>query len=510
MPTPRGGLGVAAVDGKIYAIGGLNGDTPVNSNEKYDPLLDQWTVEAPMPTARSDFAIAVFEGKIYVIGGTFGSSFVANNEAYDPVSNTWETKASMPTPRADLTATVVNDSIYLIGGKKYSNISPYFLETDENEVYDPINNTWSTKSPMLSAVFGYASAVLNDKVYFVGGSKAPNSSGINAFVNSVQVYDPPNDKWSLAARLPSAIAYGAAAATEGYMAPPKLYLFGGYTVSALNDLALVYNPGNDSWTIGDSLPSPRAYLGIVAIDDIFYTMGGFDGKIWLAENEEYTTIGYGTVPPSLQLTSPGNQTYSNVTLSFSTNRVTDWIGYSLDSKANVTVTSEVSFFNLAQGGHSIVLYGNDSLGNMGTTNKVFFSIDRIPPEIKIFVPLNQSYGSSDIQLRFTVNKPYRSLSYSLDGQAIVEIDGNVTLPALTNGSHRLTIYAVDEVGNSGSKTVYFSIMPFPTILAAALIATIIIVVASVYLFMKRRKGSRKIDKKAQERIVENKEELPSS
>lgn len=40
MPTARGGLGVAVVNGKIYVIGGLNGNEPVNNNEQYDPVLN--------------------------------------------------------------------------------------------------------------------------------------------------------------------------------------------------------------------------------------------------------------------------------------------------------------------------------------------------------------------------------------------------------------------------------------------------------------------------------------
>jgi len=38
MPTARSGLGVAVVDGKIYAIGGYDGDTRLAVNEKYTPV----------------------------------------------------------------------------------------------------------------------------------------------------------------------------------------------------------------------------------------------------------------------------------------------------------------------------------------------------------------------------------------------------------------------------------------------------------------------------------------
>ena len=156
-----------------------------------------------MPTARSGFAIAVYDNLIYCIGGAVGNNqYVGNNEVYNPSTDTWQTKASMPTPRADLSACVVNGKIYLIGGQVYSSISPYYVETDANEVYDPTTNTWSTAAPIPSAVYGYGSAVINGKIYIVGGSKSPGTVGTNSFVNSNQVYDPQANSWSLGADLP--------------------------------------------------------------------------------------------------------------------------------------------------------------------------------------------------------------------------------------------------------------------------------------------------------------------
>ncbi len=114
------------------------------------------------------------------------------------------------------------------------------------------------------------------------------------------------------------------------------------------------------------------------------------------------------------------------------------MGYSIDNQANETVNlkSEINLSGLSQGAHSIKIYANDSLGNMGVSNTVFFSIDTLAPDINIILPQNQSYGSTDIQLTFTVNENVTSLAYSLDEQEKVTIIGNVTLPALSSGSHR--------------------------------------------------------------------------
>ena len=97
-----------------------------------------------------------------------------------------------------------------------------------NEVYDPANNTWTTGTPIPTAVYGYASTVINGQIHIIGGSQTSSSQGSNVFVDSNQVYDPQNDTWSLGANLPSVVAYGAAGATVGFMAPPMLYVIGGY------------------------------------------------------------------------------------------------------------------------------------------------------------------------------------------------------------------------------------------------------------------------------------------
>jgi N-acetylneuraminic acid mutarotase len=484
-------LGVATVNGKIYAIGGLSGNSPVNVCEMYNPGTNQWITETPMPTARSDFAIAVYNNQIYVIGGEVGNGFVGNNEVYDPGTNTWETKVSMPIPRADLSASVINGKIYLIGGKEYSSISPYYSETDVTEVYDPSTDTWTTAAPMPTAVFGYASAVMDGQIYIIGGLQVSSSLGGNGIVDDNQVYDPQNDTWSLAVNMPSEVTYGAAAATAGFMAPQMLYVVGGLFMDSYSNSVEVYNEENTSWSTGASMPTARAYLGVVVVNDILYAIGGFDGQNWLSTVEAYTPVGFGTAPPIIQISSPGNETYNHVILNFTVNRDTDWIGYSLDNRANVTLTGETELYNLSQGQHNIILYANDSIGNMGSSNQVFFSVDTIPPNIMITVPQNQSYGSTDIQLTFTVNKTTTWLGYSLDGQQNVTIIGNVTLPALSNGSHRLTVYATDKVGNTGSKTIYFNIAPFPTITVVAVAASVTIALAAGYLVFDRRKSAVK-------------------
>ena len=71
LPIPLHHTTVSAVNGKLYVIGGFTSNlwTPVNTNYEYDPLKNKWAVKASMPTERGALAAAVIDGKIYITGG---------------------------------------------------------------------------------------------------------------------------------------------------------------------------------------------------------------------------------------------------------------------------------------------------------------------------------------------------------------------------------------------------------------------------------------------------------
>jgi hypothetical protein len=162
------------------------------------------------------------------------------------------------------------------------------------------------------------------------------------------------------------------------------------------------------------------------------------------------------------------------------------MGYSLDNKENITIEAETRLLDLSQGIHNVTMYANDTFGNMGVSNTVLFSLDTLPPHIEISLPQNKSYDSVDIQLIFTLNEPITYLAYSLDGQQPVKINGNLTLPALANGPHSLTVYATDEVDNSAQKMISFDIAPFPIVTYVAIITVTTIILAMCYLLINQK------------------------
>src|SRR6266498_657763 len=144
MPTPRFGFAVAAANGMIYAVGGTivenRGDRLTGTVEAYDPMTNTWTSKAPMPTPRQSLGVAQVNGVLYAIGGSGEIGNVEGTEAYDPVTNSWTTRAPMPWPRWRLAVAQVNGLIYAIGGRVWGG----GRESDVGYVerYNPVTDTW--------------------------------------------------------------------------------------------------------------------------------------------------------------------------------------------------------------------------------------------------------------------------------------------------------------------------------------------------------------------------------
>jgi N-acetylneuraminic acid mutarotase len=143
-------------------------------NEVYDPATNKWETREPMSVPRNHAFGAAVNGKIYVIGGRTGHGFIltATNtdvvEEYDPLSNRWSVpKERMPTARSGGVTGTDGRRIYVAGGE---------VTTQELvgafraiEAYDPITNSWMTLPPMPMPRHGVAGAVLGNRLHLVSG-----------------------------------------------------------------------------------------------------------------------------------------------------------------------------------------------------------------------------------------------------------------------------------------------------------------------------------------------------
>lgn len=379
----RSGLGTAVINGKIYAIGGAGNHGFQATNEEYNVVTNTWTIKSPMPTPRSAFGIAVCQDRIYCIGGYVSGGPTAVNEVYDPTKDTWENKTPIPTATLNIQANVVNGKIYIVGGNPNGTL---------NQVYDPANDSWTTKASVPKGISSYASAVEDGKIYVF-------TTGLT------QIYDVSNDSWSLGTPAPSSVITATAGATTGVYAPERIYVFGAnapevyWQLFTEGFIIQSYDPKTDTWTNG-TMPSGRYSMSVAVIDDLLYVVGGYTTAFrtdkfdlnpiitFSSLNQQYTPIGYGTVPPKISVISPSESAIynsSNVSLAFTMDKPLAWQGYSLDDHEIVTIANNTTFTDIPSGRHTLTFYGTDSFGNNATSQTVTFRISEPVKSVPAFI-----------------------------------------------------------------------------------------------------------------------------
>jgi hypothetical protein len=248
-------------------------------------------------------------------------------------------------------------------------------------------------------------------------------------------------------------------------------------------------------------------------------------------------------PPSLEIYSPipPPAVYSNSSVPFrvrvnilpSGSYIT-CIRYSIDGKANVTITSlakeenvwywtttqgvyahgtaftaKTTMDNLADGNHTLIVYAHHANGKE-MTRSTEFTVDTHykPPKLVILSPQNQTYTTTEVPLTFTITEPFSFAHCVVDRKLALNesmfLSGNTTLTGLSNGSHTVRLVVGTEKGIV-SQTTYFTINidnenastsnPDPTVpavVAGSIGATAAVGFGLVVYFKKRKNQKRTI------------------
>ncbi|KAL3697751.1 hypothetical protein R1sor_011827 [Riccia sorocarpa] len=221
-----------------------------------------WTPRENLPASLTDHSSVGIGELVYIIGGANASGAVLDQFlVYDTTLHNYTTLSPIPEPRYRFGAAVLDNKIYVIGGRKDSN------ETDPpasnaslsvaTYIYDTTQGTWSKGADILEPQSDPCAAALNGKVYLVGGYDA--NYGLLA---KVQVYDPASDSWSYAPDMPTPRGDLMCAAFEG-----EIYVLGGYTGDTTDPFSRKmesFNPNTQKWTTRPDLLTSRGD-GAVAV-----------------------------------------------------------------------------------------------------------------------------------------------------------------------------------------------------------------------------------------------------
>jgi hypothetical protein len=246
-------------------------------------------------------------------------------------------------------------------------------------------------------------------------------------------------------------------------------------------------------------------------------------------------------PPSLEIFSPiSPKVYPNasVQLNVRANVLPSepditYIRYSLDGKANITLsslaeeentwywtttkgviapgtafTAKVYMDNLADGKHTLNVYAHYADGKEMSKSREF-TVDTnykpYKPDLVILSPQNQTFTTAEVPLTFVVNEPILHAHYMLDREdpflflsGETELTGNSTLTGLSNGIHNITVTLVTAKGST-SQTTHFTINTdetsttnnpnptIPTVVAGSIGATAAVGFSLMVYFKKRKR-----------------------
>ncbi|KAM4714129.1 kelch-like protein 33 [Anableps anableps] len=200
MQEPRSNFSLVVHEECLYAIGGDKElDTNTDSVEMYRPDSNSWSFVHPLDQALSGYGVFAINGGIFISGG-FNCKYVClvSMFLYHPERGSVYL-ADMSYDRAQHCMEALRGCLYVAGG--VCNLRKFYTDQLACEVYNPVTDSWADFASLPVPHVGAASAVLEEKIYVLGGycQDDYSESGL------VHRFDPSLQRWENMGKLPGAV-----------------------------------------------------------------------------------------------------------------------------------------------------------------------------------------------------------------------------------------------------------------------------------------------------------------
>ncbi|XP_059898366.1 kelch-like protein 20 [Gadus macrocephalus] len=242
------------VSGSIMYLAG--GEFPDGSASRemwrYDSCFDSWLEMAHMNVARSELGLVMLDGFLFAMGGWEGRSRLDSMECYNPHNNTWQFMQSVKLAVTSPAVATLDGFLYVTGGAVLEDGDG----TDLTQVYNPKTAMWTEVAPMQIARSGSAACTLNGKIYVIGGWHASTEN-----TDKVECYNPETNKWTKCAPMKERRYRPGVAVVEAH-----IYVLGGEEGwDRYHDTIERYCSKTDTWEIVGEMPSSRSWLSCVTL-----------------------------------------------------------------------------------------------------------------------------------------------------------------------------------------------------------------------------------------------------
>jgi N-acetylneuraminic acid mutarotase len=263
MLSGQGEAAAAALDGKIYLAGGYDTHRAL---QIYDTATGAWTAGPLLPAGTDNAGAIAYGGKLYFVGG----EAAVRLQIYDPAANSWSAGPALPSPRFSSSVELIDAQVHVAGGWSFDRSNNVSIAT--HDAWDLAAGSWITgKAPMKTARNHAVSGVIGGKLYVVGGRGPGHEAEDASNLASVEAYDPAADAWTDLAPLPTPRSGGAAAVLDG-----KLYVLGGgLPGNTVYKTIERFDPAAGAWEKLDDMPVAITGHRAVAVGTSLYVMGGF-------------------------------------------------------------------------------------------------------------------------------------------------------------------------------------------------------------------------------------------
>jgi N-acetylneuraminic acid mutarotase len=254
---------------------------PVSPSMRENLQMIIWTRNQKLPVGKrmanlnKDFTVwnvckrvLQFEG-LYPLDMIATGRYIDEDDPYAPLVNTvmsldlvtkrCTTLTTMIHPRRGHATAVLNGKLFIMGGEndyggRLSSVECLDLETGQR----------SEMAPMTTPRFEHQAAVLDGKIYVAGGSP------VNSMGTLVESFDAATNQWTAVAPMNTGRKYHGLVSVQG-----KLFAVGGFNYQdrALSSVEC-FDPSTRVWSNIAPLNTARQYLKVAVLGDKLYAIGG--------------------------------------------------------------------------------------------------------------------------------------------------------------------------------------------------------------------------------------------
>ena len=257
--------------GNVYVGGGSEGSSTNDNQESYrldvyNLTTNQWS-PSPITTPYCWFGMTVLDDKLVIAGGTTAKNYEVVKKVLVLNAGQWKDYSEMPTARHSTTAVGYHSMLIVVGGG--NKVKGKWTIVSTIELLDTTNGCWYTCNNLPLPHQQLKTAIMNDKLYLLGGFDEDFKPSSQVFIASLDTLSTHQLNWQLAPNTPWCFSVP-------IVLYNKLLTIGGKQESYTSEVC-IFNPSTGQWKHLANIPAARVGPAVSVANNIL-VIGGVTNK----------------------------------------------------------------------------------------------------------------------------------------------------------------------------------------------------------------------------------------